>query len=487
MKYLKYILIIFIVGTVSCDNYLDHVNPNNLSSDALGESESDLTMLLVGCYDALQVNFGNAWNSYNMIENFSDVGYGTTAITEGGGTPQSGFFENYWTKSYRLIARCNELIATIEQIESPADPLLVIEGEAKFLRALAYYYLAVLYKDTPLITERQSFDNRFVTKNSQSEIKAQILNDLDDAISVLAVNPEYPRASKGAALTLKTRTLCYFNQWDEALNTTQDIISLNKYSLFPDFETLFKEESENNSEAIFAIAYETGMGEGEGLSGSWPKQPQQMAVRPLPEYVDAFYCTDGLPISESQLYDPENFYEDRDPRYEVSILREGEIWSNGKPYEPGTSPTGYSLQKYVRISLEYRNDGPVDFMVFRFADVLLMRAEALIETNPSAPEIYHLINQVRSRVDMPTIEEVEGSGLSQSELRELVRHERLVELGLEGGIRWFDIKRWGIVEEVYNSITFHNRPFLGEKTLYWPIPQVEIDNNPNLTQHDWWN
>ena len=98
-----------------------------------------------------------------------------------------------------------------------------------------------------------------------------------------------------------------------------------------------------------------------------------------------------------------------------------------------------------------------------------------------------MVNKVRSRVGMPSIEDVEGSNLSQSEMRDLIRRERLVELGMEGEIRWFDIKRWNIVEEVYASITFHNRPFMGEKTIYWPIPQIEIDNNPNLEQHDFWD
>ena len=87
---------------------------------------------------------------------------------------------------------------------------------------------------------------------------------------------------------------------------------------------------------------------------------------------------------------------------------------------------------------------------------------------------------------MPKVEDVEGANLTQAQLREIIRQERLVELGLEGDIRWFDIKRWNIVEQVYNSITFRKRPYRGEKTLFWPIPQTEIANNPNLVQHDWW-
>ena len=192
-----------------------------------------------------------------------------------------------------------------------------------------------------------------------------------------------------------------------------------------------------------------------------------------------------MSISDSPLYNAIEFYNNRDPRYDVTILREGEIWANGKPYNPGTSPTGYSIQKYVRVFREYDFDGFHDFMVLRYADILLMRAEALVEVNSLESETYDLVNKVRDRVGMPNIEAVEGTNLSQSEMREIVRHERFVEFGLEG-LRWFDLKRWGIVEDMYSNITFHQRIYDGDKTEYWPIPQVEIDNNPNLEQHDFW-
>jgi len=485
MKHLRYIIIVTLfVNIVGCDDYLDHVNPNNLSENALGQSESDLSLLLNGCYDGMQNNFTNA---YRFLDCFSEVGYGETVITEGGGTPQTNTYLDYWSRSYMLIARCNELLAKIDDIESPDDKIITIESEAKFLRALAYYYLTVLYKDTPLIISKQSFDDRFVSKNSQADIKAQINSDLEYAVLHLPVNQVYPKATKGAALALKARVHLYFSEWNDVLTLTKAIIDFKKYELFSDYSKLFLEESEENNESIFAVAFESGMGEGESFSGSWPKQPNQMGIRPLSNYADAFYCTDGLLISKSPLYNPVEFYNNRDPRYEVSILRKGEIWSNGMPYEAGTSVTGYSIEKYCRITTLYRTDGPVDFMILRYADVLLMRAEALVETNIIDEEVFQLIDQVRSRVGMPNVEDVEGINLSQAEMRELIRHERLVELGLEGGLRWFDIKRWNIVEEVYNSITFHYRPYLGEKTLYWPIPQVEIDNNPNLEQHDFWN
>lgn len=483
MQYIKYLTIIMLLNFVSCDSYLDQVNPNALSKESIGQSESDLTLLLMGCYSALQRNYSDA---YRFLDCFSEVGYGEVVITEGGSTPQTQTYLAYWTREYSLIARCNELLASMKDIALPTDKMLIIESEAKFLRALAYFNLTALYKDVPLIKDHQKFDDRFVSKNSQAEIKAFILSDLDEVILNLPINQIYPKATKGAALALKAKIHAFFSEWDEVLSLTQDVLDLNKYDLYPDYITLFTPLAEGSIESIFAVAFETGVGQGERFAGSWPLQPAATNLRPLPIYADAFYCIDGLPISESPLYDPQTFYENRDPRYEVSILRAGEDWI-GRPYDPGTSVTTYSTQKYVRNTTAIRSDGDQDYMYLRFADILLMRAEALVEKNSLNQEVYQLVDKVRSRVGMPSIEEVEGNNLSQSEMRELIRHERLVEFGEEGGIRWFDIKRWNIVEKVYNSITFHKRPFLGEKTIYWPIPQIEIDNNKNLVQHEFWN
>lgn len=484
MKYLKYLLITtMLLNLVSCDSYLDQVNPNVLSPQSIGESLSDLSMLSMGCYSGLQSNYKDGYLFLNCL---TDVGYGEITITEGGSTPQTGRYQDYWAREYRLIVRCNELLAIIRNLESPTDEIVIIESETKFLRAFAYYHLTALYKDVPLIIDHQDFDDRFVEKNTQSEIKASILNDLEYAIDNLPVDQVYPKITKGAALTLKAKVHAYFGEWDEVLNLTKDILDLNKYDLFPDYETLFTPLAEGSEESIFAVAFETGIGQGESFAGSWPLQPWATGLRPFSNYADAFYCTDGLSIYESDLYNPQKFYENRDPRYEVSILRAGEPWVSDRPYDPNTSVTGYSTQKYVRRTTDMRGDGDQDFMIYRFADVLLLRAEALVETNNLNNEVYQLVNKVRSRVGMPSIEEVEGNNLSQSELRDLIRHERLVELGMEGEIRWFDIKSWGIVDDIYASITFHNRPFLGDKTIYWPIPQREIDNNPNLRQHSFW-
>ena len=483
MKNLKYIVIFFLLFTeTSCDKNLELVNPNDLSIAAIGQSESDLTLLLNGCYDALQKNHTDA---YRWLDNFSGISFGDNNITDGASTPEEARYLLCWSRSYLLIGRCNELLSIIKGIQAPNTAIKTIESEALFLRSYAYYQLMVLFKDVPLVTSRQSFADRLVKKNTQAEIRTQITKDLDYVIQNLPINNRYPKVTKGAAMTLAAKVYANFSEWNKVSQLTNDLISLKKYSLYPSYDNLFSEAAENNSEAILSVAYLSGLGEGEAFSGIFSGSPNQMDP-PLSNYADAFYCTDGKPIGKSPLYNKTKFFENRDPRYEVNILRDGDI-INKQPFAAKFSVTGYFLQKYVRVNTTaYRDDGPVDFMIFRYADVLLLRAEALIESGQLTPEVYQLINQVRSRVKMPKVEDVEGANLTQAQLREIIRQERLVELGLEGDIRWFDIKRWNIVEQVYNSITFRKRPYRGEKTLFWPIPQTEIANNPNLVQHDWW-
>lgn len=488
MKIFKYLalLLLFTIIT-SCENYLDKTNPNALSTELISsESDEDLTLILYGCYSALQKSF---IDGYQYLEGLTDVAYSARyhilPISIGGSDPNNDYYRDCWTRQYRLIVRCNELLGILGSQESPSSNMKCMEGETKFMRALAYFYLTALYKDVPLITTPQSFADRFVTKNSQAEVKSQILDDLDDAILLLPDILDYPRATKGAALALKAKVHAFFNEYSEVVSLTQAILDLGQYDLYPDYFKLFSVEAEGSAEAIFSIAFETAIGQGEDFSGSYPVQPFLYQIYPLSNYVNAFYCTDGLPITESPLYNPVRYFENRDPRYERSILRHGVIWL-GAPYNSSRSPTKYQIRKYVENKLQ-KGDGPQDYMVIRLADILLLRAEALVETDNLNEEVYNLVDRVRSRVNMPGIEQVEGTDLTKDEMLNLIRHERLVELGLEGTTRWFDLKRWNMVEETYESITFHDRPYLGEKTLWWPIPQDEIDNNPSLIQHTFWN
>jgi hypothetical protein len=215
----------------------------------------------------------------------------------------------------------------------------------------------------------------------------------------------------------------------------------------------------------------------------------------MPNLVNSYYCTDGLPITTSPLFDPDNEGANRDPRANATIYFAGDVYLQDlNRVFPGNGPTSYGMKKYIRKNesdedgVRSFEQGSQDFYVIRYADVLLMRAEAMAETS-DIPRATALVNQVRARVGMPSEESVEGSP-SQQEMIEIVRHERRVELALEG-LRFMDLKRWGTIEEAFqravnDPVGPYNPNYQGPRSEVFPIPQNEIDVNPNLVQNPVW-
>ena len=202
-----------------------------------------------------------------------------------------------------------------------------------------------------------------------------------------------------------------------------------------------------------------------------------------------------MPISESPLYDATNKKLNRDPRAIANFFFKNDIYNKDIPKIFSENlETKYGQRKYIRLGDDtYGNspwtEGSQDFYLIRYADILLMRAEAFAETG-NLSEARELVNTIRARVNMPTVDEVEGVGLNQQQMIDLVRHERRVELALEG-LRFMDLKRWGEMEEAINRASSdligpYSPQFLGGKTLSFPIPQSEIDVNPNLIQSEAW-
>lgn len=489
------------VYLISCsDSFLDKKSLTSLSDDTFWSNKNDANIALAGCYDALQDNAlygGGVYNatfrdhdcmSDNSVNQWAWMGM--KFIADGTADPSHWFFSDYWNSSYKGIARTNKVIAYVPKIEDMKDEdKTTVLAQAKFLRALFYFNLTNAFGDVPLITKPQTLKEAYVAKNSHAEIIDTVLSDLKYAKDMLPVEYEADnigKATKGSALALLSRVYLYKKDWGNAASTAQDVIALNKYNLFNDYKLLFSEENEQCSEVIFSVRFATGLGDnnGEKFSGSWAKNAQTHH-RPLTNFINDFYCTDGLPIDKSPLYSgtlPKDQIKNRDPRMDASLIYKGEVWlDGGAPFSKGN----YAIHKYIRKDTENLTDGGQDFYVIRYADVLLTKAEALIESGSTEQEIYDLINEVRARVNMPKIEDVEGTGLSTEELRDILRHERRVEFGFEG-FRYYDLKRWGDMENAVSRVKDYHMVYHPEKSYYWPIPQAEVDNNPKLDQHEAW-
>lgn len=500
-KNIIYILLAALTLGSCSEDFLDKSNPNQIGEESFWSSKSDAEYALVGCYDALQSGqmYGGGVYSSGMRDHdcLSDNSYnawewqGLENIADGSIDYSHWLLSGFWENSYKGIVRCNEVIHNVPNIEMDKDDIDRVVAEARFLRALYYFNLSNAFGQVPLILDVQAVDNADVAKNTEREIFDAVIDDLKYAADKLS-NYNYSHADKGAALSLLAKVYLYDQKYDLAAEAAKKVIDLKQYSLFDDYSSLFTVANEVNNEVVFTVRFGTGFGDnnGESFSGTWAKVPQTHH-QPMPNFIDDFYCTDGLPIDESPLYNSNKKNENRDPRLEATIIFPGEVWiDGGSPFNKKKTKTGYAMQKYIRNEVGFLSDGPQDFYVIRYADVLLMRAEALIESDNTSQEIYDLINEVRDRVGMPHVEAVEGAGLSKDQLRKVLRHERRVEFGLEG-TRYYDLKRWGTLQEAVtranaDAVSGHLMVFEGEKTLCWPLPQSEVDNNKLLDQNPNW-
>lgn len=518
MKKNSLILLLLFLITACSEDFLDLSSRTEISANSLYKSEKDVQLVLNGVYKQLQSNsiYGGSFNTGGVCsiveyDSFVDNSWnwfewvGPGQITKGEADPSNNFFKNTWAENYKGIARCNDAIYNINKM--PEEILTQEEKEEYlsqlyFLRGLFYFHLAVYYEDVPLFTEPQTLENSYPEKSDQRKVLDQVISDLTTASNNLPTSyPSdlYGYATKGAAMGLLARVHLFDQNWTEAAKYAKQVIDLGIYNLDFPYDQQFTPDGEHSGDVVFSVRFEDmpGFGVGELFS----RTQQNMADpthQPLKNFVDDYYCIDGLPINLSPLYDLENPKINRDPRMEATLYFNGDIFNLDRPNLKVNAPTGYGIKKYVRnkvtdLGTTLGQPGGQDYYVIRYADILLMRAEALIELSSEANEIYSLINQVRQRVGMPGIEEVEGQSLSQSELREILRHERRVEFGLEG-LRFFDMKRWGTVEEAYERASkdaqnVNGMPplqYRGLQSEIFAIHQSELDANPNLVQHEAW-
>lgn len=498
-------LLILIFGLSSCESYLDIYPDDQITDEMFWENEKDVELALNGVYNTLRQRhvFGygggldactpNAYQWAHWEGQHMQVGSGQ--IFSGSG----GIVTDRWRDCYKGIFRANYFLENVDEVEGLSqEKLNVYKAQVYFLRAVFYDLLVKTYGDVPLILKTITTDEaRGLLRNSKEEVISQIHKDFDEAIKVLPKDAPTGHVTLGSALGMKMKTYLYNSQWDKVLEYCNKIEALNEYSLFPSYYGLFQFENEGNSETLFALSFMDGpVSQGSVFDRYW--QPQNLkygmdgsnSVAPIQDLVDAYETLDGTPI------DPENPYENRDPRLDLTILRpgayfQGQLYPDEIKNHTGQK-VGFGIRKYTIETMQVKgNESPLDFMILRYGDVVLCKAEALIELNQDIDTAIDLINQIRrSRTDVQLT--AIPHGLSQTEAREVLRKERRIELALEGQY-WDDIKRWNIGPEIY---PVEVRGALGEliqvkfpegydlpNDNYLPIPDSEISLNPNLEQN----
>lgn len=540
-------------GVAGCDeDFLTTVPTDRISDETFWQTEQDFVYAVNAAYLEI-IGIDQMY-----IDGATDLAYSqqywmrNSPYAEGEHDALTWWHGFIWDNMYEGIAKANEILAQLETAEVELDPAVrnAVEGQARFLRGYYYHELLWLFGDVPLLTQVPTPDEASqVTRSNRAQVLDLVLSDLQAAADLLPTSwpgSDYGRATAGAALGYLARAALYeaSHQKYAAGNTgeadrlfgiardaAQGVMDLGVYSLHPDFRELFTNAGEASPEVIFdyqVISSQNGWWAWIGFAPS--SMGGNADLTPTRTLVDKFYMTDGQPIDESPLYDPSppvitydpsgnptvvslGMYDNRDPRLYGTVLFPGASFNgtiyNSFPDSPTgdrldqgnffNTHTGYMGLKYVD-PVDQSNpwQSGLNFIKLRFADVLLMYAEAKIELGEIDGAASAAFNQVRNRVGMPT---VDFSTMSYAEQMELIQNERAVELAWEG-LRLADIRRWRTAETVMPGDVFGidyrddtgsvvtvtaalNAPrlFTAPRDYLWPIPAGERDLNPNLEQN----
>lgn len=518
----KIFVIIGFAGLVmtGCNKSLLNTSPEDRYTESnFWVSEAAANAALTSCYASLRHEGVYGGASTPLLEETASpnaYNYGNTmaynVIAEGLQSATSGgIISARWNGCYQGIGRCNTFLAKVDEVEMSEDTRNYMKAQALFLRGFYYYMLAAHYGDAPLILDPPDKATQAqLPRTAKEEVFQQILVDLDAAAAVLPLknsSGNRGRVTRGAALAMKARVLLFLasplmnsgndlNKWKAAADAAKEVMDIAAsagYGLFNDYRALFLPANENNKEVIFDVQFMyPDQGNSFDLIGR-----QYNSNAPLLDLANAYDMkATGLPITDpASGYNSNDPYAGRDPRLYATIVYPGDTFMNVKVTPARFAITGYGMKKYTIYDKGAPPAGQSDlkdgqsetnFIVLRYAEVLLMYAEAQNEVSGPDAGIYTAINDVRTRVGMPGL----VAGHSQEELRDIIRHERRIEFAGEA-LYYNDIRRWKIAETVlnaaihkYDGSIIETRHFNPARDYWWPIAQTQLDLNPELEQTD---
>jgi hypothetical protein len=384
-------------------------------------------------------------------------------------TSTEGSLQSFWTGQYQNINLCNQVLDNIPTITMDETLKARYIAEAKFVRAYAYFRLVRAYGDVPLrLSVPKDASEYNIPRAPKEQVWAQIEQDLTDAAAVLPVTygaTDLGRATKGAALGLHAKVALYQKKWSDVVTLSNQVIG-SGYNLFPDFERLFRTNNENSSESVFEIQAELVPGNGEA-SNSQYSQVQGVAGVTGGGW--------GFNVPSAALAAA---FEPNDPRRDGTIIFRGETTPSGDVIPTAGPNPMYNQKSYVPFSqyVSGFNEGAQqNIRVLRFADILLMNAEAANELG-NASQALTSLNRVRARArgTNPLTVLPPVTTTDQATLRAAIYKERQVELAMESD-RYFDVIRQGRGTEVFGP-----KGWKANKNEVWPVPQTEIDLSGGL-------
>ena len=440
----------------------------------------------------------------------------------------STFLKNTWSYSYKAISRANTILENIEQAKDNISTEYYERymADARFVRACMYSRLISRFGDVVYYSVNMKLKDAYQAgRTDKTEVLAHIYDDFDYAAEKLPTeysSTETKRATKGAAYAMKARIALFFEDYATARDAALNCMQLDIYDLYADFGELFKSKTKNSIETVFGIPRDIAYDSAIPPNGVKPYLSRNVTspsttAQPSWDLFCSFLCTDGKTIDESPLYKPNNPFENRDPRCSYTIVAfnsnyfgfnytvhpdSAKCWNyttaqyvpnkDSKAGDQYASYNGLMLRKGIDEDWNddfYANN---DKLIMRYADVLLMYAEAKIELNDIDQSVLDAMNQVRARAykvkytstDYPHITETD-----QDELRRILRIERRMEFAFEA-LRYDDIIRWKIAETVMNrpnyglptSITNCKSLVSSGLWFFGGIPEIDENGCPDFSQ-----
>lgn len=473
MKIQNLFLVLLFVGLTSCTDILNENPRSSITAENFFNTEQDAVLAVNSIYEALYLQNNHARPQLFLTilaTDDSELRYLNDYQFD---SNYGGYLEQNWRAHYILINRANLALSEIPAIDINDSLKKRLLGEARFLRALAYFRLVRFFGDVPLLTEPTvSLDNVNIPRTPSETVYTQIIDDLKFAENNLfsANNTEVGRATITAAKALLAKVYLTRQEWELAAQYSKNIIEAGENRLMDDFSDVFRPENENNDEIIFAIQYQSG-------SGSPSYQLRYYLPRDLP---GSPQVARGLAayLPSQELYES---YKAGDLRRDWTLFTEYTYQGETVTFPPHW----HKFMDYEGLNNTANNE--TDFPLLRYADVLLTYAEAVNELNGPTAEAYEAMNMVVRRAygrNIAGSSDVDIAGLTQEEFRKEILNQRRWEFAGEYH-RWYDLQRTGQLIPVMRE-WLENQGFLlpvpDYKAVY-PIPQREMDLNSELVQN----
>lgn len=553
-KFFRYVFVSMAVGSAftlcSCNDFLDREEDSFIDKTATFDSYNRTKQYLTYAYSLLPEGLNRFSGDALLGAATDDACFAIESSNiqqfNNGSWNALSNPDNVWDRYFAGIAKCCTLLENSNHINldiSRLDPAKRVEyennlkdirmwrAEAHFLRAYFNFELLKRYGPIPIIKSTLDINKDYsdTPRPTMKEVVEFIANDCDIAADSLELTPwrnmndAFGRATKGAALALKSRLLLYAASplyvdfgdideankpsdatlWKAAADAAKAVIDLNQYELAPAYDDLFKNDFQNK-EYIFVRRYPSNS---DFEKSNFPiSYGGKGGTNPSQNLIDDYEMLDGTAFDWSDPVKAAHPFENRDERLLATVLMNGVLFkgkriatypggADAMP-NPNATKTGYYLRKFLNENVNIQTGGGSDGHVvplFRLAEIYLNYAEALNEYDPTNPDIAVYLNKIRERVSLPDV----PSGLTQEQMRMLIHHERRVELAFEEH-RFWDVRRWKVASSTlgapvkgvkitqddagnftYSPVQVEQRVF--QPKMYWyPIPQSEV-----LKLHHW--